>query len=173
MQVVNIHALEIGTDRTRAGPLVDSLASRQDLLWPAGKWPAMRLDRPLCVGARGGHGPIGYTVTDYEPGQRVRFDFDRPAGFDGYHEFRVEGDAGQTVRLVHELRMQTRGTAVVTWPLVFRPLHDALVEDALAHGAANVGSQVQPPEWSRQVRILRALVAFVLGKHRAVSSRAT
>ena len=173
MQVVNNHALEIDTDRALAGPLVDSLASRNDLLWPAGQWPAMRLDGPLGVGARGGHGPIGYTVTEYVPGQRVRFRFDRPAGFDGYHEFRIEGEAGQTVRLVHELRMQTRGTAVVTWPLVFRPLHDALVEDALAHGAASLGLQVQPPEWSRQVRVLRALVEVVLGWRRAVPSRAT
>lgn len=118
MQVVNIHALTLDADRAQAGPLLDALGSRDDLLWPVRQWPAMRLDGPLGIGARGGHGPIGYTVTEYVPGQRVRFDFDRPAGFDGYHEFLVEGDAGQGVRLVHELRMQTRGTAVVTWRIL-------------------------------------------------------
>jgi len=50
------------------GHLLGSLASEQDRLWPSQAWPAMRLNRPLAVGAAGGHGPVRYVVTGYEVG---------------------------------------------------------------------------------------------------------
>ena len=40
-----------------AGRLLDGLSAADDRLWPKDRWPAMRFDRPLKVGARGGHGP--------------------------------------------------------------------------------------------------------------------
>ncbi|UNO43730.1 DUF2867 domain-containing protein [Streptomyces sp. MST-110588] len=39
----------------------------------------MRFDRPLGVGAYGGHGPVRYRVSAYDPGRRIRFDFTSPA----------------------------------------------------------------------------------------------
>jgi hypothetical protein len=33
-------------------------------LWPKDKWPPMRFDRPLCLGARGGPGPIHYSIKE-------------------------------------------------------------------------------------------------------------
>jgi hypothetical protein len=35
----------------------------------------MRLDRPLAVGARGGHATVRYHVVEYVPGRRVVFEF--------------------------------------------------------------------------------------------------
>ncbi len=56
--VLNIHSRDLHTSRDAVGALLDSLASDQDLLWPGDRWPAMRFDRPLQVGAVGGYGPI-------------------------------------------------------------------------------------------------------------------
>lgn len=52
-QVHNRHVRKIQTAPDEVGALVDSLASDQDRLWPRNQWPAMRLDRPLGVGAEG------------------------------------------------------------------------------------------------------------------------
>ncbi|MFB6520879.1 hypothetical protein [Streptomyces sp. NPDC056401] len=88
-----------------------------DRLWPHGSWPAMRLDPCLSVGAKGGHGPIRYTVSAYEPGVRV------------------------------------------SWPLVFRWLHDALAEDALDRAEpACSGTVARPARWSPYVRLLRGVI---------------
>jgi hypothetical protein len=170
MKVANIHSRTYRASMAEVGTLLDSLASREDLLWPIELWPAMRLDRALGTGACGGHGPIRYSVAEYEPGRRVRFRFDAPAGFDGYHEYRVEAIAGETSQLTHELRMQARGIARVTWPLVFRPLHDALIEDSLAKAAWNLGEETKTRRWSRSVRFLRSLMQIVRGRRRRPAS---
>jgi hypothetical protein len=63
----------------------------------------MRFDRPLAVGAIGGHGPIRYVVEAYDPGAMIRFRFTRPAGFDGVHGFTVvTRDEGVVLR--HDLK---------------------------------------------------------------------
>lgn len=129
MHVRNVHRRVV--DRVeRVTQLLDRLASDDDELWPRDRWPAMALDRPLQVGARGGHGPVRYWVELYEPGRRVRFRFTRPRGFDGFHDLHVVDD-NDTAELVHVLDASMHGLARLSWPLLFRPLHDALIEDLL------------------------------------------
>lgn len=115
----------------------------------------MRFDRPIQPGAIGGHGPIRYTVTSYEPRRRVTFQFTAPRGFVGQHWFEVlpEGEAGALLR--HTIDMKLTGSALLSWPLVFRPLHDALVEDALAKAQVAFGEQPRRVRWSAWVRLLR------------------
>lgn len=158
MQVLNIHEREIPASASVVGALVDSLASDKDSLWPKG-WPAMRFDRPLCVGAVGGHGPIRYVVEAYRPGQMVRFRFLGPRGFDGHHEFEVlpRGEHGTVLR--HTIDMHARGQARLTWPIAIRPLHDALLEDSLARAQASVGATPDVKPWSLWVRVLRWLLS--------------
>jgi hypothetical protein len=158
MRVRNVHQRFFAVPPERLAPLLDSLSSRSDLLWPFEQWPRMRLDRPLQVGASGGHGPIRYDVEQYEPGKRVAFRFRAPRGFDGTHALVVEPSAGGTL-LRHEVEMETRGPALLSWPLVFRPLHDALIEDALEKAERMLlGSVASPACWSWRVRVLRALL---------------
>ena len=87
MNVASVHERVVARPIDEVGGLLDSLATPRDRLWPRETWPAMRFDRPLAVGARGGHGPIRYEVIEYDPGVRVRFRFTGPSGFDGFHEF--------------------------------------------------------------------------------------
>jgi hypothetical protein len=118
----------------------------------------MRLEGGLREGARGGHGPIRYTVERLEPGRLARFRFTGPAGFDGTHAFEVVPAVPGACELVHTIDMAARGTAVLTWTLVLRPLHDALIEDALDRASAFTGSPAAPARWSAWVRVLRRLM---------------
>lgn len=139
MRVLNIHERELDATPERIGAIIDSLASEHDCLWPVHSWPPMKLDRPLGNGASGGHGPISYHVEEYQPGRSVQFRFTRPKGYDGYHKFEVAKNEQQTVVLRHTIDMSIHGVARVTWPLIIRPLHDALLEDSLATAQASLG----------------------------------
>jgi hypothetical protein len=154
--VHNMHERTLLADARRVGALLDSLGSPQDRLWPQDRWPVMRFDRLLQVGAIGGHGPIRYIVERYEPGCAVWFRLTEPAGFEGGHGFDLEPTASGGTRLRHVLTMDLRGTARVSWPLIFRPLHDALVEDVLDRAAVAVGDPPYKRGWSPWVRVLRA-----------------
>ena len=161
--IVNTHERWLAAPPAVVGALLDGLAGPDDGLWPRDRWPAMRLDRPLGVGARGGHGPVRYRVENYRPGSVVRFRFERPAGFDGHHAYVVVPRSSGTV-LRHDLVMRTRGAARLTWPLFFRPLHDALIEDSLERAARSLGLPSSPPDgWPLRVRALRALGSRLAG----------
>lgn len=154
----------VGHERTlpappeRIGRLVDALGSPDDALWPADRWPALQLDKPLQVGARGGHGPMRYHVVAHEPGTLVRFRFTGPPGFVGEHEFLVERAGRGASRLRHALTLRPIGNARLTWPLFYAPLHDALIEDLMDRAEAVVkGEPYVPREWSRRVRFLRRI----------------
>ena len=118
----------------------------------------MRFDRPLQPGARGGHGPIRYDVSTYEPGKHVAFRFTAPKGFIGQHWFEVLPQGKSATVLRHTLEMNLTGLALLTWPLVFRPLHDALVEDALTKAQVALGEPPTRVRWSAWVHGLRLVL---------------
>ncbi len=65
----------------------------------------MRFDRPLQVGAVGGHGPIRYEVEEYTAGRVVRFRFTGPDGFHGTHRYEVTVLSQGETSLQHVLEM--------------------------------------------------------------------
>ncbi len=155
MRVLNVHQRQFAASAPEVGALIDGLGSASDRLWPP-RWPRMRFDRPLGSGASGGHGPIRYDVELYEPGKRIRFRLRSPRGFDGFHGFEVVAEeSGATLR--HTLEMNAHGSARITWPLIFAPLHDALVEDGLDAAAIALHEQPRLQPWSWRVRFLRRL----------------
>jgi hypothetical protein len=159
MKVRNVHSRVLAASPQRVGSLVDSLSSAEDALWPHRAWPRMTLDAPLGVGAAGGHGPIRYFVAAYSPGAWVRFRFTAPRGFEGTHRLECLPAAAGATTLVHTLEMEAVGPALLTWPLIFRPLHDALIEDALTTAEASLGLPLHVQPWSRRVKLLRSLFA--------------
>ena len=166
--IINIHEREIQASREQVGALIDTLASRDDALWPDHSWPRMIFDRPLRVGARGGHGPIRYSVEEYASGRSIRFRFTGPRGFDGFHAYEVIALEGESSLLRHTLDMTARGVASLSWPLVFRPLHDALIEDSLATAEASLGQPPRMRRWSLWVMVLRLLMSFGKAESQAV-----
>jgi hypothetical protein len=121
----------------------------------------MLFDRPLGVGAIGGHGEIRYVVESYEQGKYIRFRFTAPRGFIGTHTFSVEEINSGTIQLRHVINMELTGSARLLWPLAIRWLHDALLEDALDKAEAFCASRpVSFRTYSFWVRFLR----YILGR---------
>ncbi|MDA0637836.1 SRPBCC family protein [Nonomuraea sp. MCN248] len=164
MGVYNVHERLIHAEQSEVGPLIDSLAGDHDALWPRRDWPPMRLDGPLAVGAAGGHGPIRYTVITYVPSTWVRFGFSGPRGFDGFHEYAVLPVDEHRTLLRHTLAMRVHGSARLTWPLLWRHLHDACVEDSLDRAEATRSPLAHPARRSPYVRLLRALLARTVAR---------
>lgn len=155
MKVVNIHRREYPVASTEVGRLVDTLSSNQDLLWPYKIWPRMKFDKPLSVSADGGHGPIRYFVEEYVPGKRVVFRFTGPIGFVGFHGYDVFELGKNKTELRETLKMNTHGIAQFSWPLIFRPLHDALIEDSLSFAELRLNLRPTVSKWSCWVKFLR------------------
>ncbi|BDM68289.1 hypothetical protein HEK616_17760 [Streptomyces nigrescens] len=159
MGVYNVHERVLPVPDAEAGLLIDGLSGTGDRLWPGRDWAPMVLDGPLATGAAGGHGPVRYTVAAYVPGRWVRFTFTGPRGFDGFHEYTVHPLGPDRTLLRHTLAMRARGPARLSWPLAFRLLHDAALEDSLDRAErACTGRVARPARWSRSVRLLRRLV---------------
>lgn len=159
MEVLNIHERELEVGPEQIGALLDSLASNEDRLWPKLTWPRMAFDRPLGVGANGGHGPIRYFVEEYTPGESIKFRFTGPKGFDGFHGYEIVAGPKQPAVLRHTLKMNTHGPAILSWPLVYRPMHDALIEDSLTTAQVSLGLIPTVKPWPVWVKILRWVVS--------------
>jgi len=150
--VRNVHTRRFPAAEDRLVPLLETLGTPEDRLWPVPDWPPTRLDGPRVPGTPAGHGPVRYVLEEVEP-TRLRCRFTAPAGVHGFHEFSADGDA-----LTHVLEASLHGWARLTWPLFFRPLHDALLEGLLDRAELAVTGQVaRPVRWSPHVRFLRAL----------------
>jgi hypothetical protein len=153
----NVHERRFPCEAPSVGVVLDSLASDNDLLWPGDSWPPMRLSDGLRVGSTGGHGPIRYEVEHYVPGLTVVFRFDPAIGLVGDHRLDVVAHGDGTTTLRHELRGRGVGSMRLAWPVVFRWMHDALIEDALDNVAAAVDGRPAPTarHYSLLVRQLR------------------
>jgi hypothetical protein len=162
MRIVNVHERILPATVDQVGALVDGFAGPHDQLWPEDLWPGLplRFDRPLGVGASGGHGSIRYRVEEYVPGRRVVFRFSEKVGLDGTHRLEVDDSQGVT-ELRHVLEGRPKSTVVaLTWLLITRPLHDAILEDLLDRAELAVtGRVLRPAHWSWHVRLLRRLLA--------------
>jgi len=156
--MTNAHERSLSADLETVWTLVTSLSADDDELWPRGRWPRMRLDRPLEVGARGGHGPVRYQVAEIRPKQTVAFRFTPDFGLVGTHRFEIVEQGRRTV-LRHVIEGRPRRFMHLVWPLALRPLHDALVEDGLDRAEAAVtGQPWRPRPLSFRVQLLRRLV---------------
>jgi hypothetical protein len=169
MKVVNIHSRILGASSKEVGALIDTLSSKNDLLWPHKLWPKMKFDNPLSVSANGGHGPIRYFVEEYSAGEHIKFRFTGPTGFDGYHGYDVIEIEPNKTELRQTLKMKARGIALLTWPLLFCPLHDALIEDSLSFAELRLNLTPAVAKWSLYVRLLRWVISRGKGRKQKIS----
>jgi hypothetical protein len=168
--IVNVHSRQYFGSDGRLGELIDALGSGSDRLWPSDRWPALRLDRSLAVGASGGHGPIRYWVESYTPGVNVVFRFDPRIGLVGTHRLEVTSDD----RLTHTIEAAAHGWMRLLWPTLVRPMHDALLEDALDNVDAVLdASQPVRRHMSARVRMARRVAGHVAAgkRDRSVAPR--
>jgi hypothetical protein len=158
VKIRDVHRRHVAASPEIVGSLIDGLAAEHDQLWPVQSWPRMRFDIGLKAGGRGGHGPIGYTVERHDPGRAVVFRFtgDAPRGLNGWHWYDVLPDAGGC-RIDHVLEGTATGFLRLTWLVIWRPMHDALIEDSLdnAERVATGRPPTRPARWGPWVRLLR------------------
>lgn len=158
MKFINVHQRVLYASLEKVGELVADLGSSNDRLWPA-RWPRMRLNGPLTLGARGAHGPIRYRVEAWEPGRVVRFRFEGMPGAEGTHCLEILHATRYHCVLKHRVEVHLGVVTWLCWAAVFRPLHDACVEDALTATQAALGAPATVVPWSPHVRFLMWLLA--------------
>lgn len=168
MKVLNIHKRDIQQPISELARLFGTLATENDLMLATDKWPRMKLDKGLQIGSKGGHGPIRYTVSDYQEGRSIRFRFDMP-GFNGFHQFTLTESGPGNTELSHIIDMRTTGAAVFTWALAIRWLHDAFIEDAFDKVENYFTRGHKRTEWSGWVKVLRNIMKPKQRKHTATA----
>jgi hypothetical protein len=136
----NVHVRQLPASADVVGELVDEPAR----MWPR-RWPPLRDDRI---------GFLRHEPLEHVPGRRRRFRITGPSGFSGWHGWDVETTDGGTL-LRHEVEAECRGWVRLAWPLVIRPIHDALHEDVLDEAARAVGGPPAARPWPPRVRFLR------------------
>jgi len=165
MKVVNHHSRLIEQPIDKIAPLVETLGTSNDAIWPIKLWPAMRFRDGIRIGEIGGHGPIRYSVAQVDPGREVVFRFIEPKGFEGTHALKISKQGDTMTKLEHEIRITTHRLSTIWWLIIIRPLHDALIEDAFD----NVAGKFDNPgnsSWSPWVRFLRHLFKMLTKKQR-------
>ena len=155
MKVKNVHSRIIHQPKHKIVELFETLATEQDGMLATDKWPPMKLKDGKKAGSKGGHGPIRYTVQKYLPGEYIQFEFTKPKGFDGTHQFEIQEIAKNKTEIKHTIEMNASGKAVLTWPLAIRWLHDAYIEDAFDKVENHFLTAKKNTEWSIWVKILR------------------
>ncbi len=138
--------------------LLATLGTKNDLVWPRDKWPAMRFKEGIKEGASGGHGPIGYTVENYDPENEVQFRFFKPKGFHGTHAFTLTKLSEVQTEFQHSIEMQATIVGWLQWIIAIRWLHDALIEDALDRMENHFDQGQRRTKWNAWVRFLRWLL---------------
>jgi hypothetical protein len=141
VMIKNVHERRLPVD---AGPFVDRILE----LWPAG-WPPMEFDRPLEVGADGGHGSIRYTCTAYERGRRIEFAFKH---LNGTHALEADGNTLRHTLVTHP----ASPLPWARWTFVIRWLHDACLEELLDNAETAAGRPPRRP--SRRSPFVRLLM---------------
>jgi hypothetical protein len=177
MRILSTHSRDLDAAPAAVGALIESLGSDRDELWPSERWPGIPIhfDRPLAVGARGGHGLIRYSVEEYEPDWLVVMRFDLGQALEGIHRIDVEWLGSERSRLVHTLDVRVEGSTLLVSP-VLRRMHDALIEDlpdraeAATSGTAPAAAPL--PAWMRALNAVEARVAERSGQPGHVAGRA-
>ncbi len=156
--IENRHSRTILSTVAEGERLLKGLAREGDPLWPFERWPALRFKEGLTPGACGGHGPIRYAVETVGL-REVRFRFPGANGFHGWHALEISPEEVCGLRLTHRMHLDLEGPALLRWHLVIRPLHDALIQDALDKAQAHLEHRPWIPRpLSRRVRFLRSLM---------------
>ncbi len=140
MIVRNVHERLLAASAAEIGALVDD----PQRMWPRRRWPELQPD---------GLGFLRHEPLRHERGRLRHYRITGPRGFTGWHGWEVEGSV-----LRHVVEAECRGWARLAWPLVIRPIHNALHEDVLDRAQAEVGGPPPSREWSRWVRVLRWLL---------------
>ncbi|SFZ92591.1 hypothetical protein SAMN05428642_102814 [Flaviramulus basaltis] len=115
----------------------------------------MKFKNEIKVGANGGHGPIRYSVEEYNPNKIIQFRFSKPKGFNGIHKFEIKELDKKKTEIKHTIDMNTAGKGTLIWAFAIRPLHNALIEDGFDKLENNFSVDKKSSTWNFWVKFLR------------------
>jgi hypothetical protein len=159
LKVLNIHKRILNQPKSKITELIKTLSTENDGIWPKEKWPAMKFKNGIKVGAKGGHGPIRYSVEKYNPNEIIQFRFSKPNGFNGIHKFEINELSDEKTEIKHTIDMNTVGKGTLIWILAIRSLHNALIEDGFDKLENNLLENKKSTEWNYWVKFLRKRIA--------------
>jgi len=159
MKVLNIHTRIIHQSKNVIVEILKTLSTENDKVWPKDKWPPMKFKEGIKVGAKGGHGPIRYSVEQYNPNTIIQFRFLRPIGFNGIHKFEINELSNEKTEVKHTIDMNTTGKGTLIWILAIRSLHNALIEDSFDQLENNFSENKKSSQWSFWVKFMRKQIA--------------
>ena len=158
MKVTNIHKRKLQQTKAQVVILFKTLATNDDKIWPSENWPAIRFKEILKVGAKGGHGSVRYSIINFKEGESITFQFSKPDGFSGTHEFSINEVDKNITEITHEINMNTTTIkATVLWVIGIRLLHDALIEDAFDKIENSYSEEKKVTKYSLWVKLLRSV----------------
>ena len=155
MKALNIHKRTLNQPKSKVTELLKTLSTENDRIWPTEKWPEMKFKDGIQVGAKGGHGPIRYSVEKYNPSEIIQFRFSRPNGFNGIHKFEINELTKDKTEIKHTIDMNTVGKGTLIWILAIRSLHNALIEDGFDKLENNFSEGQKSSKWNFWVRFIR------------------
>ncbi len=159
MKVLNIHKRILNHPKSKVTELTKTLSTENDRIWPNEKWPKMKFKEGIQVGAKGGHGPIRYSVEKYNPSEIIQFRFSKPSGFNGIHKLEITELTDKKTEIKHTIEMNTVGKGTLIWILAVRSLHNALIEDGFDKLENNLTENRKLTEWNFWVKFLRKQIA--------------
>lgn len=155
MKVLNIHKRTINQPKDKVAELLKTLSTENDRIWPKEKWPEMKFKEGIKIGAKGGHGPIRYSVEKYNPNELIQFRFSKPNGFNGIHKFEITELSDQKTEIKHTIDMNTEGKGTLIWFFAICSLHNALIEDGFDKLENNFFDNRKSTKWNIWVKFLR------------------
>jgi hypothetical protein len=158
LKVINIHKRILNQPKEKVSELLETLSTDNDRIWPFENWPAMKFKGGLKEGAKGGHGPIRYSIEKYKPNNLIQFKFSRPTGFHGIHKFEILDLGNGKTELKHTIEMDAVGKDLLTWIIAICSLHNALLEDALDKVENQFLTNKKKTEWNIWVKIMRKIM---------------
>ncbi|CAM1347405.1 hypothetical protein [Tenacibaculum crassostreae] len=161
MKVVNIHHRTYNVSLDKITDLFYTLSNTNDKVWPIEKWPRMTFKDGIKVGAAGGHGPIRYTVEQYDPEKLIQFRFAKSLGFIGTHRFEIKKVQNTQTQVMHTIEMNTKGIRTLIWLLAIRSLHNALLEDCLDKIENNFAKTKAHTQWNWYVKFIRTTFKLI------------
>jgi hypothetical protein len=166
--ISNRHAREIAAPAAAVADILATLGSADDRLWATNIWltTPVVFDRPLGVGADGGHGSIRYSVVEYESGRRVVFELSPDCSLSGTHGFEIEALGPDRCRLTHFLEAETSRWMRPIVPILLG-YHDAMVETAFdraeLEATGSLKRRTHIPRWLRVANGAEIAVGRALG----------
>lgn len=159
MKVLNIHKRTLNQPKNKVTELLKTLSTENDRIWPKEKWPEMKFKDGIQIGAKGGHGPIRYSVEKYNPNEIIQFRFSKPKGFNGIHKFEIQELGKEKTEIKHTIDMTTAGKGTLIWTFAIRSLHNALIEDGFDKLENNFSEHQKSTSWNFWVKFIRKQMA--------------